>query len=68
MCATILPGVSIGKGCVIAAGAVVISDVPDNEMWGGVPARFIKNYPYHKNVLIEQRITCCSIFFSCHNF
>lgn len=39
---TILQGVHIGNGCVIAAGSVVISDVPDNTMYGGVPAKFIK--------------------------
>lgn len=40
--AIVLPGVTIGEGAVIAAGAVVNRDVPDGEMWGGVPARKIK--------------------------
>jgi acetyltransferase-like isoleucine patch superfamily enzyme len=35
----ILPGVSIGSRAIVAAGAVVIHDVPDGETWGGVPAR-----------------------------
>ena len=39
--AVILPGVTISDGAVIAAGAVVNSDVPTNEIWGGVPARRI---------------------------
>lgn len=39
---TILPGVRIGKGCVIAAGAVVTHDVEDNTLVGGVPAKVIK--------------------------
>lgn len=39
---TILPGVKIGKGCVIAAGSVVNKDIPDNVMVGGVPAKIIK--------------------------
>ena len=39
--AQILPGVTIGKGAVIAAGAVVTKDVPANEIWGGVPAKRI---------------------------
>lgn len=40
---TILPGVTIGKGAMVAAGAVVSKDIPANELWGGVPARKIKN-------------------------
>lgn len=40
--ATILPGVRIGNNCVIAAGAVVTRDVPDNTLVAGVPARAIR--------------------------
>ncbi|WP_210480597.1 DapH/DapD/GlmU-related protein [Naasia sp. SYSU D00948] len=39
---TVLPGVAIGEGAVIAAGALVRSDVPPHELWGGVPARRIR--------------------------
>ena len=40
--AVILPGVTIGRHCVVAAGAVVTKDVPDNTVVGGVPAKIIK--------------------------
>lgn len=40
--ATILKGVTIGMNSVIAAGSVVTKDVPDNCIYGGVPAKFIK--------------------------
>lgn len=32
---------TIGKNCIVAAGAVVTKDVPDNCLVGGVPARVI---------------------------
>lgn len=41
--AVILPGVTIGEHCVIAAGAVVTKDVPPHSLVAGVPAKVIKN-------------------------
>lgn len=34
--------VNIGKNCIVGAGSVVTKDIPDNEIWAGNPARFIK--------------------------
>ena len=39
--AKVLRNVSIGNNCVVAAGAVVVKDVPSNSVVGGVPAKFI---------------------------
>lgn len=40
--AVINPGVKIGNNVVIASGAVVTKDVPDNVVIGGNPAKIIK--------------------------
>lgn len=40
---TILPGVHIGDGCVIGAGAVVTKDIPSYTVAAGVPAQVIRS-------------------------
>lgn len=42
----ILPGVKIGRGCVIGAGAVVTKSIPDYSIAVGNPARVIKQYDF----------------------
>lgn len=43
----ILPGVTIGRNAVIAAGSTVTIDVPDNTLVAGVPARVIRELTIH---------------------
>lgn len=38
----ILKGVTIGENSIIGAGSVVTKNIPDNEIWGGNPAKFIR--------------------------
>jgi acetyltransferase-like isoleucine patch superfamily enzyme len=38
----VLAGVKIGDGAVLAAGSVVTKSVPSGQLWGGVPARLIR--------------------------
>jgi len=40
--AIILRGVIVGKGAIVGAGSVVTQNIPDNEIWGGNPARFLR--------------------------
>lgn len=48
--AKIMSGVTIGDGCVIAANALVTSDMPPYSVYGGVPAKLIKYRFSHSNI------------------
>jgi acetyltransferase-like isoleucine patch superfamily enzyme len=48
--AIILPGVTIGRRCLIAAGAVVSRDVPDDTLVAGNPARVVRELVYPDGV------------------
>ena len=39
---TIMPGVTVGKNSVVAAYSFVTCDIPENELWAGVPSAKIK--------------------------
>lgn len=41
--ATIIGGITIGKGAIVAAGSVVTNNIPSCEIWGGVPAKKLKD-------------------------
>ena len=45
---TILPNVTIGNNVVIGAGSLVTSNISDNSVYAGVPARLIKSYEEYK--------------------
>lgn len=47
----LMPNCSVGKNSVIAAGSIVTKHVPDNEVWGGNPAKFIMTVEQYANKL-----------------
>ncbi|MCZ4253666.1 acyltransferase [Pseudoalteromonas shioyasakiensis] len=47
--AVILPGVSLGKNCVVGSGSIVTKSFPDFTMLSGNPARVIKRFCFEKN-------------------
>jgi len=42
-------GVKIGDRAVIGASSLVLNDIPEDEIWAGVPAKFIKRKSFDKN-------------------
>ena len=44
--AIVLPGVQIGKGAIVGAGALVTCSIPPYEIWAGNPAKKIKERPH----------------------
>lgn len=52
--AVIYPGVTIGDGALIGAGSVVTKDVPPWTVYGGVPARKLRDRPLHELVDVDE--------------
>lgn len=52
----IMPGVTIGNRCIIAAGSIVTKSVPDNQVWGGIPAHFIKSTDDYLKKLMHESL------------
>jgi len=42
----ILKGVTVGKNSIIGAASVITKSIPDNEIWAGNPAKFVKKLDY----------------------
>jgi acetyltransferase-like isoleucine patch superfamily enzyme len=55
--AIIMPGVTIGDNVIVAAGAVVTKDVPENSVVGGVPAKVICSLQSHVDRLKAENET-----------
>jgi acetyltransferase-like isoleucine patch superfamily enzyme len=51
--AVILPGVTVGRHCVIGANSIVNSDIPDFSIAAGAPARIIKRYDAVSNMWVK---------------
>lgn len=52
----IMPGVSIGKNCVIGANSVVTKSVPSNCVVAGVPAKYIMSTESYRKKLLEKNV------------
>lgn len=50
----LMPGCSVGKNSVVAAGSVVTKQIPDNEVWGGNPAHFIMKVDEYALNLVKK--------------
>lgn len=53
--AIVLPGVTIGRGSVVASGAVVTKDVPPFTLVGGVPAKVIRQLELPKTEVAKDK-------------
>lgn len=49
----ILPGITIGKKCVVGAGSIVTKSIPDYCMVAGAPAKVIKKYDFEKHAWVR---------------
>lgn len=53
---TVLPGVTIGDGCVIGAGSVVTRDIPDNCLAVGNPCRVIREITDRDDIILKKEL------------
>lgn len=66
MGATVLDHAEIGKGAIVAAGALVLSNtiIPPGTLWGGVPAKYIKDIPKEQSAELNEKIAHGYIMYS----
>jgi len=50
---TVLPGVTVGNGCVIGAGSVVTKNIPDNSLAYGNPCKVIRKFSKEEDYIEE---------------
>lgn len=64
---TILKGVNIGDNVIIGANSLVNKDIPANEVWAGVPAKYIMSIDEYKikreSLQLVEAVECCIEFF-----
>ncbi|MDL2211211.1 acyltransferase, partial [Bacteroides sp. OttesenSCG-928-M17] len=51
--AVILPGVTIGEHCVVAAGSIVSQSIPPYSVCAGVPAKVLKQYDFERKEWVK---------------
>lgn len=52
----IMPGVNIGNNVIIAAGSIITKDIPDNCVYGGIPAKFIKSTSQYLDKILSESL------------
>lgn len=52
-----MPNVVIGSNVIIAAGSIVTKSVPNAQVWGGVPAKFIMKTEEYAKKCYENRLS-----------
>ena len=50
----LMPNCSIGKNSIVAPGSIVTKRIPDGEVWGGIPAKFIMKTEDYARKMVEE--------------
>jgi len=53
---TVLPGVTIGEGCIIGAGSIVTRNIPSKKVAAGNPARVLRDVSLQESIDIRHRM------------